>query len=71
MEDNVMHIQMIKMSHIGVINQLEVSLEKQATLFGTLDQKTIEELEKIRDGLIPEYNEMVKAKKFAAEMIYK
>ncbi len=61
---------MVKMSHIGVINMLELKIGIEASPFDYLDKMTLNELEILRDKLIPKYNEVVEARKFAAEMIY-
>jgi len=67
MDNNEM---MIKMSHIGVINLLELKIGIEASPFEYLEKMTVEDLEKLRDELIPKYNGIVEARKFAGEMIY-
>jgi len=62
--------QMIKMSHIGVINMLELKLGNRVSRFEELEKMSLEELEDMRDELIPKYNKMIEDRKFGAEMIY-
>ena len=61
---------LIKMSHIGVINLLEIKIGIEASPFKHLEKMSIEELEILRDELIPKYNDVIEARKFAGEMIY-
>lgn len=61
---------MIKVSHISLINMLEEKIGKCISSFKELEKYTLENLEELRDDLVVEYNKVIEARRFAAEIIY-
>lgn len=60
----------IKMSHINVIQLLKKSIGGEPYRFEYLDKLSVDKLEELRDVLIISYNDVIEARKFAADMIY-
>lgn len=63
--------EIIKMSHIGTIQVLYKQTYGYTIEFDVLQYMTIRELENFRDNLIPLYNDVIEARQFGADMIYK
>lgn len=61
---------MIKISHIGVINMMEDKIGKNVSSFKELEKYTLENLEELRDNLVVEYNDVIEARRFGAEMYF-
>ncbi|MDP8268229.1 MAG: hypothetical protein P9L97_05820 [Candidatus Tenebribacter davisii] len=60
----------VKMSIIVTIQMLIEKINGNYTPFESLDAMSYADLEVYRDELIVEYNDVMEARKFGAEMIY-
>jgi hypothetical protein len=72
-----MENQVIKMSHICVIQQLKEKILQDPLMiqkfysYEILGKMSLKELEELRDDLIKQYNQVLEDREFGAEMIYK
>ncbi len=65
---NLIDKDIIKQTHITTIHLLEKKLDKDRSEFRTLWRMSPKELEKVRDDLIVNYNDMIEGYEFAAAM---